>query len=209
MGFREHKRRAIGPELSRVCTRQPAWWRKPAPLRLNMSLIFVFLLSAANGYDGSIDERPTSIATMAEIHDHPTWVNFFPDMQFETDEWLEALGSECECGSSLGAFALYRSWHVVQPIRTQKTVVRSGTSGWCSSLLYKQQLHPATFVMAASAFGGVSAFFSACPLLIDGRLHTQPTEVSSLHFSTAVVMSLSCGLLGRTFGTRNYGPCWT
>ena len=67
--------KGIGPALAAVLPQDDIrWWKKPHLLKLNFYLVFLFLFSSANGYDGSMMNGLQAFDQWQEALHHPTYV---------------------------------------------------------------------------------------------------------------------------------------
>lgn len=75
MGLTEIQAKAVGPQLAAVLPPDHVrWWKRSLLRRLNYSLIFLFLFSSANGYDGSMMNGLQALPQWQEFMNHPTYV---------------------------------------------------------------------------------------------------------------------------------------
>ena len=71
MGLKATQAKSVGSEMASLIPQDgKRWWQRPHLLQLNLYLFSLFLLSAANGYDGSMmnGESGISITGARLIH---------------------------------------------------------------------------------------------------------------------------------------------
>lgn len=76
--------KSVGPKLARVLPQDNTpWYRKRHLLRLNFSLLCLFLLSASDGYDGTLMNGLQALPSWQEFMDTPTgaWLGFVNAVQ--------------------------------------------------------------------------------------------------------------------------------
>ncbi|KAL3486651.1 general substrate transporter [Aspergillus germanicus] len=79
MGYKEVQKKSVGPELASLLPDDGIpFYRKKHLLRLNLSLFCLFLLSASDGYDGTLMNGLQALPHWQDFMDHPTgaWLGF-------------------------------------------------------------------------------------------------------------------------------------
>ncbi|KAL3460373.1 general substrate transporter [Aspergillus heterothallicus] len=195
MGYKDIQKRSVGPELAALLPDDGVpFYRKKHLLRLNLSLFCLFLLSASDGYDGTLMNGLQALPHWQEFMDHPTGA------------WLGFVNAV----TSLSAFVSYPivAW-------CNNKIGRKMTLGinyfWIVLAVALQAAanNPTTFVLGRFFIGAFAAFTSgSAPILITETAY--PTHRGIL---TAL---FNCGwhvgsLLGAwtIFGTRVLDNSWS
>ncbi|KAL2851503.1 general substrate transporter [Aspergillus pseudoustus] len=195
MGYKEIQKKSVGPELARLLPDGSIpFYRKKHLLRLNLSLFCLFLLSASDGYDGTL---------MNGLQALPHWQEF---MGHPTGAWLGFVNAV----TSLSAFISYPivAW-CNNKIGRKKTLGINYFWIVLAVALQTAANDPTTFVLGRFFIGASASFTSgSAPILITETAY--PTHRGIL---TAV---FNCGwhvgsLLGAwtIFGTRVIDNNWS
>ncbi|WAO93450.1 MFS domain-containing protein [Fusarium falciforme] len=186
-------RSAVGEDLARVLPDDGPWYKKKHLLLLNGYAISVGLLSAANGYDGSMMNGLMALPQWFEFMDHPAgaWLGFINAIQ--------ALSSTLAY-PVIAYFA--NRWG-------RKKGLFVGYFFLClGSLLQTFTPNPTGFIISRFFLGQPSAWWGGlAPLLITEIAYpTHRGFLTALYNSGWYVGSTLAAWV--TYGTRNYDSDW-
>ncbi|KAL4920467.1 hypothetical protein BDW62DRAFT_198782 [Aspergillus aurantiobrunneus] len=195
MAHKDIQARSVGPELARVLPNDGIpWYRKRHFLRLNFSLLSFFLLSASDGYDGTL---------MNGLQALPRWQDF---MGNPTGAWLGFVNAV----QNLSAFVLYPVVAWCNDRFGRKTTL--GINFFWLALAVALQTaatNPIMFVLGR-LFVGASASFtsgSAPILMAEAAYPTHRGIITALFMCGWHVGALLAAWV--TFGTRNAPANWS
>ncbi|KAK9343131.1 general substrate transporter [Lipomyces starkeyi] len=182
--------KAVGPELAAVLPKDDLPWYKKSNLRrLNYSIICMFLLASANGFDGSM---------MNGLQALPQWERF---MDTPSGAWLGFINAI----QSLGAFSAYPlAAYCANKFGRKKTMYCAYFWLFLGTGLQTGATNSTMFILGRLFIGGVTCFFaSSVPLLITETAYpTHRGSLTSLYGTGWYVGSTLAAWA--TYGTRNY-----
>ncbi|KAL4751966.1 hypothetical protein BDW72DRAFT_202695 [Aspergillus terricola var. indicus] len=195
MAYKDIQARSVGPELARLLPHDGLpWYRKHHLLRLNYSLLCLFLLSASVGYDGTL---------MNGLQALPRWQVF---MNNPTGAWLGFVNAV----QNLSAFVLYPVVAWCSDRYGRKTTL--GISFLWLALavgLQSAAINPTMFVFGRLFIGASASFTSGfAPILMAETAYpTHRGIVTAMFMCGWYVGSFLAAWV--TFGTRNAPGNWS
>ncbi|KAL5343117.1 general substrate transporter [Aspergillus crustosus] len=195
MAYKDIQAQSVGPELARLLPNDGIpWYRKRHLLRLNFSLLCLFLLSASDGYDGTL---------MNGLQALPRWQEF---MNTPTGAWLGFVNAV----QNLSAFVLYPvvAW-CNDRIGRKKTLGINFFWLALATALQTAATNPTMFILGRFFIGASAAFTSgaAAILIAEAAYPTHRGIITALFNCGWHVGSLLAAWV--TFGTRNAPAHWS
>lgn len=195
MAYKDIQVRAVGPELARVLPNDDIpWYRKRHLLRLNFALLSLFLLSASDGYDGTLMNRLQAL---------PRWQEF---MNTPTGEWLGFVNAV----QNLSSFVLYPIVAWCSDRFGRKTTLGINFV-WLALAVALQTAAktPTMFVLGRLFIGGSSSFTSgSAPILMaEAAYPTHRGIITAMFMCGWHVGSFLAAWV--TFGVRNTPDNWS
>ncbi|KAL4930856.1 uncharacterized protein BDV17DRAFT_289289 [Aspergillus undulatus] len=219
MAYKNSQLRSAGLELARVLPNDGIpWYQKRHLLRLNFALLSLFLLSASDGYDGSLMSGRQAL---------PRWQEF---MNNPTDAWLGLLSkpTTADQALTLGVFAQWNGVGIVSyylaPILRSVGITSVTSQTMISGFL---QLWNLTLAISAASnvdrFGRrplflVSSVGMLCTYIVISGLSGSFAQTGTPSIGTAVIpflfiyygfydFAFTPLLVSYTCETWSYNPC--
>ncbi|KAL4795951.1 general substrate transporter [Aspergillus venezuelensis] len=186
---------SVGPELARVLPDDNIpWYRKRHLLRLNFSLLSLFLLSASDGYDGTLMNGLQALPRWQEFMDTPTgpWLGFVNAVQ------------------NLSAFALYPVVAWCNDRYGRKVTLGINFLWLALAVALQTSAKNSTMFVFGRLFVGGSASFtagSAPVLMAEAAYPTHRGTITALFQCGWYVGSFLAAWV--TFATRNAPANWS
>ena len=158
--------KAIGHEMAQFIPQDgKRWWQRAGLLRLNLCIFSCFLLSAANGFDGSMMNGLQALPQWHVFMDNPTYVTPVLGNFARTDRLAVVHGSGSSTRSSpWEPSSCTLSSPIPAAASEGKGLLRSDSSGFCSVQHSKRQLRTQPCLSLAGCSLVVSQHSSLLPL---------------------------------------------